>query len=272
MRQTRMRDRILGAALAAVVLLGGTACSGPGGPGGAGSGASALAGAWQLASGADATGLIEPGDAFVTLIVDGESAGGRAACNTYGVEIDGTADDLTIGSASRTEMGCVEDGLMELEDRFLTALTAVTSAEVGSASLVLRGTDVELSFEPIPEVPTQSLTDTQWRLTTLVTGHGPDGTASSVAGEATLLLTADGRMSGSAGCRGFDGRYDAHFGEITPAELRIDAADCPAEFVEQEDHVFQVLGGFRATVEGDQLTLISTIGATGLVYSAAGGV
>jgi heat shock protein HslJ len=256
------------AALAAAVLLTGTACSGPGG---SSSGAGALAGAWQLASGADSDGPLEPGGAFVTLIVDGKSAGGRAACNTYGVEIDGTVDDLTIGAASMTEMACLEDGLMEFEARYIAALTAVTSAEVGSSSLVLRGGEVELSFEPIPEVPTKSLTGTEWRLTTLVAGSGPDGTAASVLGEPELLLTPDGRITGNAGCRGFDGRYDAHFGEITAAELRIEAADCPAEFVEQEDHVFSVLGGFRATVEGDSLTLVSTVGSTGLVYTAANG-
>ncbi|MFC0678568.1 META domain-containing protein [Lysobacter korlensis] len=261
-----MRDRTLvAAALTAALLLAGTGCSGPGG---ASSGAGALTGAWQLTSGADAEGPIEPGDAFVTLIVDGESAGGRAACNTYDVEITGTVDDLTIGAATMTEMACLDDGLMELESRYITALSTTTSAEVGSASLVLRGDEVELAFEPIPEVPTESLTDTDWRLTTLLTGEGPNGTASSVTGEPTLLLTADGRITGSAGCRGFEGRYDAHFGEITTA-LDVEAADCPAEFVDQENHILGVLGGFRATVEGDQLTLMSTVGSTGLVYTAA---
>jgi heat shock protein HslJ len=252
---------------AALLLLTATGCVGGTGssPGGG------LAGAWQLTSGSDATGAIEPGDAFITLIVDGHSAGGRAACNTYGVEIDGTADDLTIGAATMTEMACLEDGLMELEARYVTALTAVTSAEVGSASLVLRGGDVELSYEPIPEVPAKSLTDTEWLLTTLVSGGGPDGTASSVIGEPTLLLTADGRITGSAGCRGFEGRYDAHFGEITASSLDVEAADCPTEFVQQEEHILGVLGGgFRSVVEGDQLTLTSTVGSTGLVYTAAG--
>jgi heat shock protein HslJ len=168
-------------------------------------------------------------------------------------------------------MACLEDGLMELEARYVTALTAVTSAEVGSASLVLRGGDVELSYEPIPEVPAKSLTDTEWLLTTLVSGGGPDGTASSVIGEPTLLLTADGRITGSAGCRGFEGRYDAHFGEITASSLDVEAADCPTEFVQQEEHIVGVLGGgFRSVVEGDQLTLTSTVGSTGLVYTAAG--
>ena len=262
-----MRNRILGAfALAGAMLVAGSACSGAGGPS---QGAGRLAGGWQLASGADAQGPIEPGDAFVTLIVVGESAGGRAACNTYGVEIDGTVDDLTIGAATMTEMACLEDGLMELETRYIEALTAVTSAEPGSSSLVLRGAGVELSFEPIPEVPTASLTDTEWLLTTLLTGEGDDGTASSVVGEPTLLLTSDGRITGSAGCRGFEGRYDAHFGEITAAELSVEAADCPTEFVDQENHILGTLGGFRATVEGDQLTLRSTVGSTGLVYTAA---
>jgi heat shock protein HslJ len=186
------------------------------------------------------------------------------------VQIGGSLDALTIGAATMTEMACLDEGLMELESRYLTALTTASSAEVGSASLVLHGDDMELVYEPIPAVPTASLTDTQWRLTTLVTGAGPDGTAASVTGKPTLLLSGDGRITGNAGCRGFEGRYDAHFGEVT-SSLEVEAADCPAEFVEQEEHVLGILSGFRATVDGDQLSLTSTVGSTGLVYSAADG-
>ena len=260
-----MRGRLLGAAtLAAAFLLTGTACSGSGG---SPTGADALTGAWQLISGSDAAGPIEPGDAIVTLTVDG-SPGGQAACNYYSIEVDGTTDDLSIRQVAHTAMACVEDGLMELEARYLDALPWVTSAEVGSSSLVLRGDDVELSYEPIPDVPTESLVGTDWRLTTLVAGTGPDGTAASVLGEPTLLLTDDGRITGNAGCRDFEGRYDAHFGEVASSELTTQAADCPAEFVDQENHIIDVLSGFRATVEGDELTLTSTVRTTALVYTA----
>jgi heat shock protein HslJ len=119
--------------LAALLL---TACGGTAGPG---SGAAAPDGDWVLRSGT--TGdmevpIIDGHD--ITLTVDGDDWGGTAACNTYGgtVRVDGA--QVTATEVFQTEMGCVEDGVMDSEAQYLEAFRQISSIEVDSDQLILR--------------------------------------------------------------------------------------------------------------------------------------
>jgi heat shock protein HslJ len=238
------------------LLLATTACGG-----GAEVGAGAE-GSWELVSGTHEGGRVAaPAGARITLVIDGDEVSGTAACNQYGgaATIDG--DTFSIEELSHTEMGC--PALMDAEAAFLDALTAVDSIRVAGDRLVLGGDATELTFAPLPPVPTAELVDTAWRLDTLLSGD----TAASADDGGSLRLTRDGAIEGSTGCRAFSGRYTLRGDEVVVTQLTADEGACTEALQWQDDHVVQVLGdGFRATVEGGRLTLES--GRLGLAFRA----
>jgi heat shock protein HslJ len=105
-----------------------------------------LHGEWVLTSGSDAAGTLDSAITDVTLVIDADGASGRV-CNSYGGTISGTPTDLRVESLYSTEMWCeTPQGIMDLEQRFLADLGAVTSGTVGGDTLVLTGPDVTLEF------------------------------------------------------------------------------------------------------------------------------
>jgi heat shock protein HslJ len=206
--------------------------------------------------------LVEGTD--VTMTVDGSAISGRSACNQYGGQLELVDGTLRFGAMSMTEMAC-EEPVMALEAAYIAALSHVRSAVRDGTRLTLAGEGVALEFERLAPPPTAAIVGTVWVLDSLISGDA----VSSVAGEpATLRLDADGTFAGSTGCRGFGGRWTEANGEILFADFAMDMRGCPTELTGQDDHVVSVLGdGFRATVDGQRLTLTST-GAEGLGYLA----
>jgi heat shock protein HslJ len=274
----------------AVAACGGTATQGGTAEGDGDTGATTSdqgdpAGAWVLV---DADPPIDvPADARVTLEVepDGDDwqVGGTAACNSYGgtVRIDGAGWEGT--GFGQTGMAC-DEPRMATERAYLDALATIDTWERPTADeLLLRGPTVELRFDALPPVPLAALTGTTWVLDTLLTGVGPDATVSSTAPgaeEATLHLSPGGTLAASTGCRTFDGEWSeagdellfTTFGQTddSPNVANDGTTTCEPAVVAQEDHVLSVLGdGFRAEVDGQQLTLIGRDGL-GLRYVAAG--
>lgn len=280
-----MRSSWLLTALAGLVL---TACAGAAGPIGTlddGGRAASPAGSWVLADAQPAIGV--PTDARITLTIEPDGTawqvGGTSACNSYGGTVVTDGDRWRGEGYGMTEMAC-EEPRMAAEQAYLDALLAVdTWARPSADELVLTGPGVDLRFAALAPAPTADLAATTWLLDALIFGTGPDATVSSTvadAEEATLHLDADGTMTASTGCRTFRGEWIETGDEVllTTFGQRDDspnvAADgtttCPAAVVAQEDHVLSVLGdGFRAEVQGDQLTLVSRDGL-GLTYRATG--
>jgi len=222
-------------------------------------------GAWVLTSGND-TGvpLVLVATHPVTLVLDGDDIGGIAACNHYGGTITRSGDTFTFGAMSMTEMACSPESAMTLEAAYLATLADVTTATVDGDSLVLSGGGTTLTFASEPPPPTAELLGTTWVLDSLITGDA----ASSVGGEPTLLLRADGTVSGSTGCRSFEGRWIETGAQLDFPELRMGDESCSPALAAQDDHVVTVLGdGFTASIDGPTLT-VSDPDGSGLVYRA----
>jgi heat shock protein HslJ len=201
----------------------------------------------------------------ITMTVEGTRVGGRAACNMYGGEITVVAGELRLGALSMTEMAC-EEPVMLSESAFLTAMAKVRGASGDGDRLTLVGPGVELIWDRMEAGPAAPLVGTTWILETIVVGE----IASTVPGQATLLLRPDGTMAGSTGCRDFVGPWmDRADGTIT-LEPMMDAIGCAEPLGTQGQHVTRVLGGRpRASVDGQQLTLTAD-GGLGLVYRVEG--
>ena len=120
-----------------------------------------LDGNWDLVSATDSTGQFDlsglkshggTADIAVTLSLTAGKLAGTAACNNYFGEFAGVPEALRVTNLGQTMMYCDDNGRMDLETRYLTALGSVTSAQLGSGvGLILLGDGVGLSFVPSGE-------------------------------------------------------------------------------------------------------------------------
>ena len=225
-------------------------------------------GDWQLVAGT-VNGREVPilDEHRITLALEGSRVSGTAACNGYGGTLRVEGNRLRIEDLAQTTMACVDEAAMTAEAIYMSGLANVESIGLDGDELLVQGAGVDLRFVELAPPPTADIVDTVWTLETLVMGD----VASSALGEpATLeLRRSDGTVHGSTGCREFDGTWVEQGDEILTPKLFTDDRACPPELQEADSHVLAVIGdGFRASVDGDQLTLTDDGGA-GLVYRAA---
>jgi heat shock protein HslJ len=226
-------------------------------------------GSWVLRAGTGPSGDIRIfGEHRMTLVIDGDQAGGQSGCNIYGGTVTFAGGAIRISAMSMTEMACADDRAMQSEAEYLAALGAVTRWARDGDQLVLTGEGTRLTYELVPPVPDAALVGTSWVLDSLVQGDA----VSSVQGEATLVFAADGTVTGSTGCREFDGSYAVNDDQIDMTDLVVTDQGCPPGFEAQDQHVLQVLGArITASADGATLTLLAD-GGQGLVYHAAPGI
>ena len=228
-----------------------------------------LAGTWVLIDGTGPDGPIQIlADNRITLVIEGTDAGGRAACNLYGGTLTVNGGTVQISTLSMTEMACVEPA-MSAEAAYMAAIGAVAAWERQGDLLTLTGPEGQLTYELKPPVPDEEIVGTTWVLDSLIQGDA----VSSVQGEAFLMLTADGALTGMTGCRELTGRYVIFGDEVRFTDLGAEG-ECRAELQAQDRMVIDVLeGGFTASVDGATLTLSAGRNeGLGLVYRAAPGI
>jgi heat shock protein HslJ len=243
-----------------------TACADPSGPT-AGPTADPTGIPWELQAGTiDGAAVTLVSGHPITLTMTGGEASGTAACNGYGAGVTLSGSGIEFSGLGATEMACAPAEVMESESQYLEALPRVTTYASTAESLTLTGDGVELDFIALPPVPIADLTGTVWVLESLIQGE----IVSSVDGDrATLELFTDGSMLGSTGCRNLHGRHMVSGAEVVMTEMAAEG-ECPADLQDQDSHVVNVLGdGFRASVDGQTLTLTS-MGDLGLAYRAEG--
>jgi heat shock protein HslJ len=252
-------------AAAAVTLAGCADLNGPTAP----TGGTSIDGAWVLVAGSGPQGPLPIVSDAVTLLVEEDEWGGTAACNHYGgaVEVDG--DRVRVREVFRTEMACLDDRLMRLEDAYLDAFAVVERAQRIGDELVLTGVRVELRFAPVPPEPDAPLVGTHWELDTLVEGTGDTSAVSSVFGSPPLLLTEDGTLEGGTGCNRIGGRYQPAGDRLRIDALATTKVGCDEPLTRQEAHLLAVLGSDPLVViEGSRLMLTAPDGR-GLGYRVA---
>lgn len=223
-------------------------------------------GDWELQRGTTAGNpfLIVEGHRITINFSEDGTVGGVAACNSYGGTYVADGEDVIIGDElASTAMGCAQL-IMESEAAFLAVLREPLTYEVTDDELALAYSEGELVFGRVQPVGTTALLDTTWRLETLIEGDA----ATSVQGEATLVLRSDGSVSGSTGCRTFSGEHSIDADTVFLTTFAM-SGECPEELRRQDGLIVNVLGdGFTTVIEGDQLTLTSR--GEDLVYREAG--
>jgi len=226
-----------------------------------------LDGTWTLVSGTSAGQAIPlVAGRSITLVIDGGSASGRA-CNQYSGTVTLTGTRIRFSAMAMTEMAC-EEPMMTAESAYQAALAAVDTATRSGDALTLSGSDAELRFRLEPPVANADLVGTTWTLTTLLDGQVA---SSAVGSPATLLLAADGSMTGSTGCRPFAARYTLSGSTVTVSGFSANTYACTVLTAPQDQRVAAVLSGqFTFRISGTGLTLSAPDGS-GLGYVAGAG-
>jgi heat shock protein HslJ len=225
----------------------------------------ALVGAWILVDATvDGIPLVLLDDYAVTMNIDGEEIGGRAACNSYGGSL--VLGDTEFGSTDvfQTEMGC-EGAAMSLEYAYLSALTRAGSWDRTGDVVELTGDGVSLTFEIVAPPATADLVDTAWVLDTVIEAETSSSTIGG-ADAARLSFDAGGYLTGTTGCRSFAGEFIETGSTITITKLTM-TGDCDTDLVWQDNAVVSVLEGeISVTIDGPHLTLMAA-GGEGLRYT-----
>lgn len=228
----------------------------------------ALDGEWRLVSGSWQGSAVEVrDDAPITLTVDGETARGRSACNSYFADVEHNGNGARFSGIGGTEMGC-DQAVMALEATYVAALGAVTRWQRDGDRLTLSGADVELTYTVVVPPADVALAGTRWQLETVER----DGTASNATDfdRVSMTFAADGTVAGAAGCTTWDGRWREEGPRIVVTDVGVTVNRCasPDLASSAEDVVMSVVNdGFTVGLEGGTLTVAPEAGI-GLQFRA----
>ena len=148
-----------------------------------------------------------------TLQFQGGRASGSDGCNRYtgAYSVKGASIELPVRAAA-TLMACPEN-LQKQAEAFMRALGMTKSYRLTERWLELLDADGAITATFVAQ--SQALAGTKWRVTGI--NNGKNAVASVVADtNVTLVFSADGQASGSAGCNAFNARY-----EITDGGLKV---------------------------------------------------
>jgi heat shock protein HslJ len=229
---------------------------------------------WNLAAAKDADGndVQIAGNANLTVDADGHLTG-NDGCNSISGDVQ--IGDRTIefpGGLAVTEMACTDDAVMATEQFVLAVLGGTVQWSVDGDQLTLTrdGAGTLIFTAGTPPTSTSDPADLigkTWTLTTIETGTGPDGVASSVSQPAKLQVFAD-RVELYGGCA----RYDATVadGTMDIGSTDTSTVDC-AWSMDDLDRIHDILVS-RVTwrITDDQLT-ITKDGVGALIFARAAG-
>lgn len=202
----------------------------------------------------------------VTATFTATTIGGTSACNSYGGTVEFSDGSISIGEVSMTAMGC-ETEVMDLEQAYLAALAGgIDRYTLDGDVLVLSGTSGSWVFDRLAPVPTADLVGTTWLLDGYLTGDAISNEPGMDA--ATLLIEADGTVSGSTNCRTFTGTWVESGSEILFTSFAMEG-ECPPVGSDLDGRIVTVLGdGFSVEIDGQRLT-ITAAGGIGLSFRAS---
>jgi heat shock protein HslJ len=208
-------------------------------------------------------------DTQITLAFEDGVTGGFGGCNAYGGPYTSDGDALSIDEIASTAQACLEpEGVMGQESAYLDTLWAVGSYRVADERLELldEAGQVRLVYarQEVFEGDPGDLAGTAWRLVALDGSPlGEDMTYS--------IVFEDGRYSGLAGCRHFEGDYQAGDGEIGFLSTFMIEDECPnadAAYYVQEGRFTDSLTWARHWRIRDGQLEIHTAGGSMLVFEA----
>lgn len=222
---------------------------------------------WTLMARRD--GAILPGS-HISLTFEDDRMIGSAGCNMYFADYTVDGDQISYGIVGNTLMACEPAELMTQEKEFLEALHASTQVRVDGDHLEILAADGQpaLIFARRIEWPPQdvaALAAQGWRLTDMNGEPLLPGTTITLYFDAAGATgQSRGRMRGEAGCRAYEGEYEATDRALRfPMTSMVGEVCASTERLLQEERYTTLLGGTeRYRIDGDTLELGTSRGET----------
>ena len=206
----------------------------------------------------DVVGEQIPGGGPLTLGFAGGRLSAFAGCNHGSGPADLRDGHLTTRLAT-TMMGCPPplgdaDGWMA---RFLEARPAWT---LNADTLTLRTDAATVTLRDKKVVdPDRPLTDTSWRVDTLISKQAAMTSAALEQAKPGLTIRTDQTVTGWTGCNTFYGRAEITGDTVTFGPLNTSGPVCDGELGDIERSILRVLSGpVTASIDADRLTLTGT--------------
>lgn len=206
-------------------------------------------------------------DKPVTLNFEGGKINGTDGCNRYSTSYTVNGARFTASKEIiTTTMACPEPIIMQQAAAYITALAQAATYNSDGQQLRL----LDASGKTLAAFTAQSgkLGGTSW----IVTGYnnGKQAVVSvAIGSKLTADFSADGKLSGSAGCNNYTAAYEASGRSIKigpAASTRKMCAD-PAGVMEQETQYLKALETAATyRVEGNQLELRTAAGALAVTF------
>ena len=154
----------------------------------------------------------------ITLLFEGNNAGGYGGCNSYGSEIVLDGEKLKFGVTSSTLVGCFDPKGVQERDYF-AALPAVATWTIDDGRLILLDAAGAAILEYAPEtrqpMNSDDLHGTHWILQS--EGGGP---------ARVTIAFEEGRMHGFGGCRNYTGTWSATKQRFFTMSIAMGSTEC----------------------------------------------
>lgn len=203
-------------------------------------------------------------NALPTLIIDENSVGGNASCNSFGGDFSQDGGKLRFGPLFSTMMACLEPALMEQEVAYVQALEAAVGFRIESGQLMLLDEEGQalLVFDPYQP----PLGEKIWILVAYAAPPGVTTPLPTV--QVTAQFTGD-EVRGLTGCNEYSAPYSQD-GE----KIRFDAAIStkifcaePEGLMQQESDFLNAFGlAASHKIEGRILNFYNADGQTVLQF------
>lgn len=219
---------------------------------------------WQIMGYRSGTDMrsVEPRTIPPQLAFSAGQVTGNVGCNSFSGAYRLEGDRLTIDPRMATTMMACEESVMALEQAVTTQLAAVSGYRYAGSRLELLNAEgvTLLLLDALRETPLVGVT---WRLDRY--NNGKQALVSTAAGtDITMLLTPDGRLSGSDGCNRYMSNYTLQEGYLTIRQGATTRMACRNPSIAEQARAYaQTLSQVRRyRITGEQLLLTSDDGAT----------
>lgn len=204
-----------------------------------------------------------------TLSFEGGRAAGSDGCNRFGMPFTAKGSSIEMGARGiSTMMACPPD-VMKQAEAFTSALSSAKSYRIADGKLQLSGANGAVLATLVAQ--SRSLAGS-WSVIGI--NNGRQALVSVTTGtNVTMDFSDDGKVSGSAGCNQYTGRYEADGSRIrfiAPAATR---KMCPGDGVMEQEQSFLKALEVATTlrVEGNRLELRDDKGAMQVNATRAAG-
>jgi heat shock protein HslJ len=196
---------------------------------------------------------------------------GTAGCNHYFATYRVDGSSLRVEGAGSTEMYCTTPGVMDQESVYLSLFGIVQRYAVEGDRLTLSGDGGRtlLVYEKVIPLSSRPLVNTTWVLDGFVSG---DAAFSVIAGtRITAVFSADGHLSGSAGCNQYFAEYTVNGSTLTVSGVGSTKMYCttPEGVMHQETTYLNALAAAEGyAIEEDRLGILDRQGKGLLEFRA----